>query len=118
MSGRLVLPLRGEIDIAVATSLRPGWFALTEQERLEEIVVDLQGVTFMDASGLGLLVGMRNRQRRHGGDLRLCNACVHVMALLRLVGLSPVFPDADRPCDLPGSPVVDVRDAAGLHVVP
>jgi anti-sigma B factor antagonist len=103
MSCPLVLPLRGEIDIAVATSLRPGWYALAEHERLEEIVVDLREVTFMDASGLGLLVGTRNRQQRHGGELRLCNASRCVVSLLRLTGLSDVFPDAELPCDRPRS---------------
>jgi anti-sigma B factor antagonist len=117
MSRPLVLPLRGEIDIAVATSLRPGWYALATQERLEEIVVDLRDVTFMDASGLGLLVGLRNRQRHHGGDLHLRNASERMLALLRLTGLSAVFPDADLPCDPPGS-VVDVRDPASLNAGP
>jgi anti-sigma B factor antagonist len=114
----LVLPLRGEIDIAVAGSLRSAWYALAAQERLEEIVVDLQDVTFMDASGLGLLVGTRNRQRRHGGDLRLCNASERVMSLLRLTGLSAAFPDADLPCHRPESSPVDLRDAAGVHAAP
>jgi anti-sigma B factor antagonist len=122
MGRPLVLPLRGEIDIAVATSLRPGWYALAEQEHLQEIVVDLQDVTFMDASGLGLLVGTRNRQRGHGGDLRLCNAHAHLLTLLRLTGLSAVFPDADLPCsDLEPPPrpsTVDVRDMARLHAAP
>jgi anti-sigma B factor antagonist len=118
MGRPLVLPLRGEIDIAVATSLRPGWYRLAEQEPLDEIVVDLQDVTFMDASGLGLLVGTRNRLRRHGGDLRLCNACERMMALLRMTGLSAVFPDADQPCDPPGPCLLDMRDVQGLHAAP
>jgi anti-sigma B factor antagonist len=118
MGRPLVLALRGEIDIAVATSLRPGWYALAEQERLDEIVVDLREVTFMDAAGLGLLVGMRNRQRRHGGDLRLCNAPGQVVMLLRLTGLSAAFPDADLPCDRDDPHVVDVRDATGLAAMP
>ena len=113
MSRPLVLPLRGEVDISVASSLRPGWYTLAEQERVPEIVVDLSDVTFMDATGLGLLVGTRNRQQRHGGDLRLCSAPQPVMTLLRLTGLVALFPDADQPYPLL-EPVVDVRDPTGV----
>jgi STAS domain len=64
----------------------------------------------MDAAGLGLMIGTRKRQRRHGGDLRLCNAPAHVTRLLRLTGLSPVFPDAEMRCADPGLSLVDLRD--------
>ena len=113
MSRPLVLPLRGEVDISISSSLRPGWYTLAEQECAAEIVIDLLDVTFMDASGLGLLVGTKNRQQRHGGDLRLCNAPPCVMTLLRLTGLAAHFPDAAEPRP-EFEPVVDVRDPAGV----
>lgn len=113
MGRPLVLPLRGEVDISVATALRSGWYALAEQERIAEIVVDVADVTFLDASGLGLLVGTKNRQQRHGGHLRLCNAPPSVLTLLRLTGLVALFPDADQPCPQLAH-VVDVRNSAGV----
>jgi anti-sigma B factor antagonist len=81
------------------TRLRAGWYALADQagpSGRDVIVVDLRNVTFIDAAGLGLLVGVLNRQRLHGGTVRLREIPPAVLRLLQLTGLLEVFPDADQ----------------------
>ena len=96
--------LRGEVDHPAVQNLRSGWHQVTMRlgvspgwRGIDVLAVDLSGVTFMDAAGLGLLVSWRNEQVARGGRLILTNAPLGVMRLLRLAGLLQTFPDADRP---------------------
>jgi anti-anti-sigma factor len=111
MSGSRVLTLHGEVDVAAVEALRAGWYLLAEQETPALIVVDASEVTFIDAAGLGLLVGVRNRQRSHGGTVELRNAPECVTALLRLAGLLEVFMCPEASTGTHGSRVVDLREA-------
>jgi len=56
-----------------------------------DLRVDLSGVTFIDASGLGLLVRLRRGAAEHGGRLEIvaASACVH--RLCALLGLTDAF---------------------------
>ena len=55
------------------------------------MVVDLSGVTFCDASGLAVLIGIRRRAGLLGGVLRLAAPAPPVVAVLRLTGLDLQF---------------------------
>ena len=111
MSGSRVLTLQGEVDIATVDDLRSAWYLVAEREAPALIVVDVAEVTFIDASGLGLLVGLRNRQRSHGGDVQLRNPPECVRALLRLSGLLDLFVCPDASAGTRGSCVVDLRNS-------
>jgi anti-sigma B factor antagonist len=86
-----IVSVRGEIDVYTAPSLR---------ERLNELVasghydliVDLEGVEFLDSTGLGVLVGGLKRVRSHDGTLRLVCAQEKILKVFRITGLTKVFP--------------------------
>jgi anti-anti-sigma factor len=59
------------------------------------VVFDLSKVTFMDASGLGLLVDTQRRAVAAGGCLRLVSPSHSVRTLLEMTGCSRVFPTFD-----------------------
>ena len=69
-NGYTIAAIGGDLDIASVPALR---------EQLREVlgpdasrmVVDLSGVTFCDASGLAVLIGIRRRAGLLGGVLRL-----------------------------------------------
>ena len=59
--------MKGEIDLATAPELRRQLEELADSD-LSTLTVDLSGVTFIDSSGLGVLVGFSQRlreQNRH-----------------------------------------------------
>jgi|SRR5581483_2293654 len=71
--GWSILSVAGEIDIATAPSLREKLHALLADGHTN-IVVDLDEVTFLDSTALGVLVGVLKRARTEGGEVRLvCN---------------------------------------------
>ena len=59
----VVVVASGEIDLWSAPEVRE---ALDAREETKRVVLDLRGVTFMDSSGLGLIVSEMQRAREQG----------------------------------------------------
>ncbi len=85
-----VLAVRGEVDVYTAPRLREKLVELVAQGNYR-IVVDLDGVDFLDSTGLGVLVGGLKRLRTHGGDMTL--VCTHqcILKVFEITGLTKVF---------------------------
>ena len=85
-----VVSATGEIDIATAPGLR---------EQLEStmdradglVVVDLLGVTFIDSTALGVLIGASKRSQESGGTMRLVITDPRVLKVFEITGLTELF---------------------------
>ena len=89
-NGYTIAAIRGDLDIASVPALRERLLALL-QPHASRIVADLSGVTFCDASGLAVLIGVSRRARLLGGVLRLAAPSPPVVTVLRLTGLDRQF---------------------------
>ena len=58
----------------------------------DRVVVDLADVSFMDSSGLGVLIGALRRLRELGGHLALVCGEGPVRRVLAITGLDRLFP--------------------------
>jgi anti-sigma B factor antagonist len=78
------------IDAQSAWDLRPALLKAlyTHGPRL---CVDLSRVTFIDSTGLGMLVGLLKEAREMDGEVRLLNAGREVQRILRVTGLETLF---------------------------
>lgn len=87
---RAVVHVGGEIDVYTAPALRD---KLDEQieSGAHDLVVDLQNVTFMDSTGLGVLVGRLKLVRTHDGSLSLVCSNDRVLKVFAITGLDKVF---------------------------
>ncbi len=85
-----VLTVRGDIDLASApdfeTSLRTALEAVPSS-----ITVDLAALTFIDSSGLRVLVSLSKEARSRGATLGLRNVPRHAQRVLDITGLSEWF---------------------------
>jgi anti-sigma B factor antagonist len=99
-----VLALRGELDVNGGPRLRDALVdAIGEGGR--RVVVDLEGVDFIDSAGLGVLVGGLKRARTRDGDLVLVATGVSVRKVLEITGLTRVFDlHSTREAALAGGP--------------
>jgi anti-sigma B factor antagonist len=86
----VTLTVRGEVDVHTAPLLRVRLADLVKEGE-ERIVVHLDAVTFMDSTGLGVLVGAHKAQREHGGTLELVCSEPRLLRILRLTGLDRVL---------------------------
>ena len=55
------------------------------------IVVNLEGVDYVDSEGVGMLVGLLVSARNRGGELNLASPCQRVTDLLRRTSLDTIF---------------------------
>jgi anti-sigma B factor antagonist len=78
------------IDETSAWDLRPALLrALYVQG--PKLWVDLSRVSFIDSTGLGMLVGVLKEAREMNGDVRLMNAGREVRRILQVTGLEALF---------------------------
>jgi anti-anti-sigma factor len=97
--GTARIELDGELDIASTPS------AEAELRRVEEsgagvIVVDLRGLTFMDSTGLRLLVSADARARDGGHRLVIVRGPASVQRVLELTGLDTRLEVIDDPAEV------------------
>ncbi len=85
-----VLAVKGEIDVYSAPRLRERLVELVSEGH-RQIVVDLEGVDFLDSTGLGVLVGGLKRLRTNGGDLALVCTQPRILKVFEITGLTTVF---------------------------
>ncbi|MFI5681754.1 STAS domain-containing protein [Streptomyces cellulosae] len=90
VDGIQVVALRGEIDHAVTNELTEALLSYGSV-RQPQTVVDLSGVTFMDSSGINVLITAHQDMSDAQGWLRIAGAQSPVLRVLQLVGLDQVI---------------------------
>jgi anti-anti-sigma factor len=97
--GIAVVTATGEIDLATSPELRE---ALRSPDcQAGTVVLDLRGVTFMDSSGLGVIVGQNKRAREDGFRFVVAVAgAPEVERILELSGLASALDIRATPDDL------------------
>ena len=90
--GNQIISVTGELDIATAeqaytyiSDMIDTWPA--------PVSVDLSGLTFCDASGLGALARTARHARQAGRQLRLTAARPSLLKIMRITGLDRAYPE-------------------------
>ena len=65
----LTVKLRGELDHSVAAGVRAELDELILDPGVRRLVFDLNGLEFMDSSGIGLIIGRYKLMARRGGSV-------------------------------------------------
>ncbi len=85
--GRITAAMSGEIDHHNAPMLRSEIDNAVERLRPEELVLDFAEVSFMESSGIGLVIGRWKQMKNIGGILTVTNADNSIKKVMRLAGL-------------------------------
>jgi anti-sigma B factor antagonist len=80
-----VLRPQGDLDVYTVGSLRDALGRMIS-DKTPKVVVDLDGVPFMDSSGLGALMGGVRRLREIGGDLAIACTREQHLKLFTITG--------------------------------
>lgn len=91
---KVIIEVGGEIDVYTAPRLREHLVSVVAAGNYH-LIVDMEKVSFLDSTGIGVLVSGLRRVREHNGSLRLVCSQDHVMKILRITGLTTVFPIDD-----------------------
>jgi stage II sporulation protein AA (anti-sigma F factor antagonist) len=88
LDGHALLAIRGEIDLATATAFGAAIDQGIQQAGM--VILDFTGVTFMDSSGLNVLVSAAGQGTRSDA-VRIRNAPISIHRLLSITGLDEVI---------------------------
>lgn len=79
--------LAGEIDHHTAKPIREQIDGLCQRTRPREVTLDFGGVTFMDSSGVGLVMGRYRLLAEWGGRVKVANMPPYIEKVMKLAGL-------------------------------
>lgn len=90
----LVARLTGELDHHTAEQVKK---KLEEEiaQGVRDIVLSLEGLTFMDSSGIGVILGRYKQLTQLGGKMVVCSVKPSVYRLFEMAGLFKILPVHD-----------------------
>src|SRR5580658_3507881 len=83
--GVVIAAVTGDIDLSTVAGLRERLFGLADEG--QPLIIDLNRVTFIDSTGLGVLVGAARRVAVHGGSLHAVCSQPQTRKLLWMTGV-------------------------------
>lgn len=111
LGDRAVVTVGGEVDLETASQL--GDHALDALRDVSpHLVLDLTGVTFMDSTGLKVLLTISRRAELAGGSFVVVGPTRAVAKILSLTGLDQTFRIVDSVEDVDGLDGGDVSSGA------
>jgi anti-sigma B factor antagonist len=96
----IVIALGGELDVICADTFKRRLAEATEAEP-DDVVIDLRELTFMDSTGLALLLAVNDMSRDGGFTLTLVSTGEGFPSrIFRMTGTDKILPLVEEPPDL------------------
>lgn len=98
----LIVRVVGELDLAAADEFRQETDLAIEKQCSNNIILNLAGVSFIDSSGLGVILGRYKKIAMRGGKMAIVGAPVQVRRILELsgvLGISRAYENEDEALD-------------------
>lgn len=86
----LVVKPEGEIDQSCASDLRTDIDRELRRSHAINLILDFGGVTFMDSSGIGVIIGRYKQMKALGGKTMIIRPQPQVDKILELSGLKKI----------------------------
>lgn len=87
----LVVKLSGEIDQSCAGEIRREIDRELERRHIRNLILDFAGVTFMDSSGIGMILGRYKQIKARDGKMMMIRMQPQVDRVLELSGLKKII---------------------------
>ncbi len=89
--GTLYVKLMGDLDHHGTVKLRNELDQLILREERGEVVLDLGGISFMDSSGIGFLLGRYKLVKQQGGNLSAVQVKKPLMRIFKMSGITKII---------------------------
>jgi len=83
----LIVRLEDELDHRAAERMRGELDGLLLDGSIRRLVLDLKGLSFMDSSGIGFIIGRYKLMARRGGSVAVKNADRRMDRIFQMAGL-------------------------------
>lgn len=87
----LCIKMPKEVDHHGATSIRENADRLLLDDKVKNIVFDFEDTTFMDSSGIGIIIGRYRKISCFGGKVYAINVDERIRRILKSPGMSKVI---------------------------
>jgi anti-anti-sigma factor len=94
--GKATVQVRGELDIATADQAYAYLRDVVDHQD-GPVTMNLAGLTFCDAAGLGVLARVARHARGTGRSLKLAAARPTLLRIMRITGMDEAFPEVRSP---------------------
>lgn len=88
----LVVRARGEMDMLIAEKLRKEIDQKLEGGNIKNLILNLEKVTFIDSSGLGVIIGRYKKMSANNGRMCIVGAQPTVEKILFFSGINKLIP--------------------------
>ena len=89
----ILAKITGEIDHHTARWLRMDIDTAIQDKEPKNLKLDFSGVSFMDSSGVGLVMGRYKNMRERGGKVELINMPDYIEKVMSLAGMDRLLED-------------------------
>ncbi len=86
----LILRLKGDLDDLSVKDLRTRISRYIDDYKIKHLVINVEGLDFMDSSGIGFIIGRFHQLKRVGGDVAICNVHQKIEKIINLSGLNKI----------------------------
>ncbi|GAA0599510.1 anti-sigma F factor antagonist [Virgibacillus siamensis] len=87
----LIVRISGELDHHEAEALRNEWKEMIYQNAIKHVILNLEAVSFMDSSGLGVVLGRYKEILQLGGEMVVCSVSPPVKRLFEMSGIFKII---------------------------
>lgn len=87
----LVIALRGEVDMATAGMVKEAAAKTIGAGGYRSLVFDLSRVSFMDSSGLHVMVDTQRKMKAAGGEVKVVTSSPNLARIFELTGLAQLL---------------------------
>lgn len=91
LGSTLVVKLCGELDQCCAAEVREKIDKEINMHGINNLVIDFGGVTFMDSSGIGVLIGRYKLIKARGGKMLIIRTQPQVDKIIEIAGLKKIM---------------------------
>lgn len=91
----LIVRLKGELDDHVAASLRQTLKDILKKNPGYSLLLNLQDLSFIDSSGVGVILGRFREMEQGEGEVLLCGLNSQVRRVLDLAGVLKIIESYD-----------------------
>ena len=91
VDSHLIIKFEGELDNMATYQYKSKLCEVIKLNEFEMVIMDLNNVTFIDSSGIGLILGRYNQIQKYGGHLILCGINKHIKKTIQISGIASII---------------------------
>lgn len=91
----LIVKIKGDIDHHTAEEIKEKTETNYKRLNAKNIIFDFQDVSFMDSSGIGMIIGRYKNIEKQGGNVAVYNVSESVKIIFNMSGLHKIITCCD-----------------------